>query len=170
MQEREEMREECTLRNKRGQYRDKVERITYQIPSVHTKKENGKRHVANRASVRAQDGRTNAREKGKIREHICIREKSGKGIEDRDGYIGKIEGHRGTNTIKEAMARTTRTKSGISVEREGKMRGRTTKIKETKIPYGTRRVEKKKRKRSHRARCTKAKVASSRMKKGTERD
>lgn len=67
MQEREEMREECTLRNKRGQYRDKVERITYQIPSVHTEKENGKR--------RAQDGRTNAREKGKIREHICIREK-----------------------------------------------------------------------------------------------
>lgn len=102
MQEREEMREECTLRNKRGQYRDKVERITYQIPSVHTEKENGKRHVANRASVRAQDGKTNAREKGKIREHICIREKSGEGIEDRDGYIGKIEEPRGTNTIKEA--------------------------------------------------------------------
>lgn len=36
------------------------------------------------------------------RGHICIREKSGKGIEDRDGYIGKIGGHRGTNTIKEA--------------------------------------------------------------------
>lgn len=132
MQEREEMREECTLRNKRGQYRDKVERITYQIPSVHTEKENGKRHVANRA----QDGRTNAKEKGKIREHICIREKSGKGIEDRDGYIGKIEGHRGTNTIKEAMARTTRTKSGVSVEREGKMRGRTTKIKKPRFRMG----------------------------------
>lgn len=50
MQGREEMREECTLRNKRGQYRDKVERITYQIPSVHTEKENGG-NVANRASV-----------------------------------------------------------------------------------------------------------------------
>lgn len=126
MQGRGEMREECTLRNKRGQYRDKVERITYQISSVHTEKENGKRHVANRASVRAQDGKTNARkgEPRKIREHIhtCIREKSGKGIEDRDGYIGKIGGHRGTNTIKEAMARTTRTKSGVSVEREGKMK------------------------------------------------
>lgn len=36
------------------------------------------------------------------RGHICIREKSGKGIEDRDGYIGKMGGHRGTNTIKEA--------------------------------------------------------------------
>lgn len=74
MQGRGEMREECTLRNKRGQYRDKVERITYQIPSVHTEKENGKRHVANRASVRAQDGRTNARkgEPRKIREDIYV--------------------------------------------------------------------------------------------------
>lgn len=103
MQGRGEMREECTLRNKRGQYRDKVERITYQIPSVHTEKENGKRSES-RERPRAgwQDEREKRGTEKNKRGHICIREKSGKGIEDRDGYIGKIGGHRGTNTIKEA--------------------------------------------------------------------
>lgn len=38
--------EECTLRGRKGQYQDKVERITYRIPNVHTEKENGKCHVA----------------------------------------------------------------------------------------------------------------------------
>lgn len=45
---------ECTLRNKRGQYRDKVEWITYQIPNVHTEEENGgKRHVRSERIARA---------------------------------------------------------------------------------------------------------------------
>lgn len=55
--------EECTLRGRKGQYQDKVERITYRIPSVHTEKENGKCHVAGgRSRERTMVGRT--REKG----------------------------------------------------------------------------------------------------------
>lgn len=52
--------EECTLRGRKGQYQDKVERITYRIPSVHTEKENGKCHVAgggSRERPRAMAGR-----------------------------------------------------------------------------------------------------------------
>lgn len=64
-------------RARKGQYRDKVERITYRIPSVHTEKENGKCHVA-RAAVGGGvgSGGTNARkrEPRKIREHAftCV--------------------------------------------------------------------------------------------------
>lgn len=86
----------------------------------------------------ARDGGTNARkgEPRKIRErafiymYTCV-ENLGE-VSERVAVAtsGKQGGHRGTNTIKDAVARTTRTKS-VSVEREGKMkRGRTTKIKE----------------------------------------
>lgn len=58
--------EECTLRARKGQYRDKVEWITYRIPGVHTEKENGKCHVAGGGRsrgcslARARIGGTNA--------------------------------------------------------------------------------------------------------------
>lgn len=102
-----------------GQYRDKIERITYRIPSVHTEKENGKCHVGRakeeeekeegRARARAHGDGTNARK----REPRKIRERAFTCVENLVRYRGPRPlqdgkgGHRGTNTIKEATARTT---------------------------------------------------------------
>ncbi|KYN40259.1 hypothetical protein ALC56_05204, partial [Trachymyrmex septentrionalis] len=84
-QEFEEKREveapkECTLRSRKEQYRDKVERITYWVASVHTEKENGKCHVAaDRASVRARswdERETEGAEKNK-KTRVYVRGKPG---------------------------------------------------------------------------------------------
>jgi len=75
--------EECTLRGRKGQYRDKVERITYRIPSLHTEKENGKCHVANRASARWWDEREKKGAEENKRTRVYVRGKPGEVSEPR---------------------------------------------------------------------------------------
>lgn len=88
-EKREKTPEECTLRGRKGQYEDKVERITYRIASVHTEKENGKCHVAgggSRARARALLGRT----RGKGRK---IRERAFTCVENLERYRGRGSGY-----------------------------------------------------------------------------
>lgn len=139
------MPEECTLRTRKGQYRDKVEWITYRIPDIHTEKENGKCHVAGGGRSRARrSGRTNARK----RESRKIRERAFTCVENLDRYrsrgrytgIGRTPGNKynkgsgGANDVEW-------TKSAVSVEREGGMKGMT-EIKEKIPPHGVRRDRK----------------------------
>lgn len=67
--------EECTLRARKGQYRDKVEWITYRIPGVHTEKENGKCHVA--VAADRADARSLARSRAHWRDER-VKESRGK--------------------------------------------------------------------------------------------
>lgn len=106
-------------RARKGQYRDKVERITYRIPSVHTEKENGKCHVARAAAVAVCRQRRDEREKKGAEENkrarVYVRGKPGEisrgWPHSRYEVVGR--GHQGTNTIKEAGARA----NGMDKER-----------------------------------------------------
>lgn len=73
--------EECTLRDRKGQYGDKIGQITYRIPNVHTEKENGKCRNGRRiARALAHVGGTNERkgtEENK-RARVYVRGKPGK--------------------------------------------------------------------------------------------
>lgn len=74
-----------------------------------------------------EKGRAEENKRARVYIHVYVRRKPGREVFEGRAVAtsGKQGGHRGTNTIKEAVARTKRTKSGVSVEREGKMkRGR----------------------------------------------
>lgn len=104
--------EECTLCGRKGQYQDKVERITYRILSVHTEKENGKCHVADRAR---DAGGTNARKRGaekNKRTRVYVRGKPGKGRYTGAGRTPGNKYNKGSDGASDAEW----TKSDVSVE------------------------------------------------------
>lgn len=89
-------------RARKGQYRGKVERITYRIPSVHTEKESGKCHVADgggggsRARQRRDEREKKGAEKNK-RARVYVR-----------GKPGEISGEKGEKERRRGAAAATR--------------------------------------------------------------